>query len=197
MARPRLLLLDEPFAGLDEARAREARGLIDTVRRMFKVPMVLVSHRADEVVGLTDWAVRLEAGRVTASGPSASVLRATENGIDNFFTGTVIGPGRVRSGDVELRVLFAEEVRGDVRLACYAHDILLAVECPRGISARNVFPTRVVSIQSTPGAALVELASPHLRAVLTPEAVESLSLKPGMEVFAIIKAASIACLGTG
>jgi molybdate transport system ATP-binding protein len=197
MARPRLLLLDEPFAGLDEARRREAKALIGQVRRTYGIPMVLVSHLADEVVGLTDWAIRLEAGRVVASGPSASVLRASETAIDNYFAGTVIGPDRIRAGALELNVLLPESSRGEVRLACYAHEILLALERPRGISARNVFPDRVQSVQLAAGAALVELEGSHLRALVTPEAVESLALRPGAEVFAIIKATSIACLGNG
>jgi hypothetical protein len=47
------------------------------------------------------------------------------------------------------------------------------------------------------GAGLVELGSSHLRALLTPESIEFQSQRPGREVFAIIKATSIACLGTG
>jgi molybdate transport system ATP-binding protein len=197
MARPRLLLLDEPFGGLDEDRRREAKAHFDQVRRTFGVPIVLVSHRADEVVGLTEWTIRLEGGRVVASGPSASILRGGETGIDNVFTGTVVDPGRVRMGDLELSVLLPEEARGEVRLACYAHDILLAVERPRGISARNIFPSRVRGIEKTAGGALVDLDGVQLRALLTPEALESLSLTPGSPVFVIIKATSIAYLGSG
>lgn len=195
LSRPRVLLLDEPFGGLDETRRREAMSLLDQVRRTYRLPMILVSHLADEVIGLTDWAIRLEEGRVVARGPSVTVLRESETQIDNYFTGTVIAPGRVRVGATELSALLPDSATGSVRLACYAHDILLATREPEQISARNVLRTRVSSIERSGAGALVGLETPHLRALLTLTAIESLALKPGAEVYAILKATSIAYLG--
>lgn len=194
LSRPRVLLLDEPFAGLDETRRRDALSLLNQVRTTYRIPVVLVSHLADEVIGLTDWAVRLEDGRVVAEGPSVSVLRSSDTRIDNYFTGTVIGPNRVRVGPWELSVLLPESQTGEVRLACYAHDILLAAEVPTGISARNCLPARVASLLTAGSAVLVTLDAPRLRVLVTDEAVASLRLTPGSAVVAIIKATSIAAL---
>lgn len=190
---PRLLLLDEPFSGLDEQRRREAMSLLGLVRRRFGLPMVLVSHLADEVIGLTDWAVRLESGRVTASGPSLTVLRGGEVNIDNVLVGRIVGPGRVDVGGVELFARVPPE--GSARLACYAHDILLAVEEPRGISARNCFWTKIASVAPAGDAVLVTLDAPPLRVVVTSEAERALDLAPGKRVVAIIKATSLAYMG--
>jgi molybdate transport system ATP-binding protein len=195
LARPRLLLLDEPFGGLDDVLRREAMAVLGRVRRTFQIPMILVSHLADEVIGLTDWAIRLEAGRVVGSGPSASLLRSRDTRIDNTFTGTVLGPGRVQVGSHELTVLLPDEVRGDVLLACYAHDILLALEAPRGLSARNVFPVRISSVTPVGDAALVELEAPPLRVLVTGEARDTLDIRPGTSKIAILKATSITYLG--
>lgn len=195
LSRPRVLLLDEPFAGLDEPRRRDALSLLHDVRTRYRIPLILVSHLADEVIGLTDWAIRLEDGRVVAHGPSASVLRASETRVDNYFTGAVIGPHQVRVGPWELSALLPESLTGNVRLACYAHDILLAAKIPDGISARNCLPASVASLQSAGSAVLVTLETPPLRVLVTDEAVASLNLKPGSEVVAIIKATSIAVLG--
>jgi molybdate transport system ATP-binding protein len=195
LSRPRVLLLDEPFAGLDESRRRDALSLLDHVRNTYRIPVILVSHLADEVIGLTDWSVRLDEGRVVAAGPSVSVLRSSDTRIDNYFTGTVIGPNRVRVGPWELSVLLSKSQIGDVRLACYAHDILLAAEVPTGISARNCLPARVASLLPAGSAVLVTLESPRLRVLVTDEAVASLGLTPGSSVVAIIKATSIAVLG--
>ncbi len=71
LSRPRLLLLDEPLTGLDDVRRREAMDLIRSVRARYQVPIILVSHRADEVAGLADWSLRLEAGRVGERGALA------------------------------------------------------------------------------------------------------------------------------
>ncbi|HET8760920.1 MAG TPA: ATP-binding cassette domain-containing protein [Nitrospiria bacterium] len=195
LSRPRVLLLDEPFAGLDEPRRRDALSLLNDLRTRYRIPLILVSHLADEVIGLTDWAIRLEDGRVVAHGPSASVLRASETRVDNYFTGTVISPHQVQVGPWVLSVLLPESLTGDVRLACYAHDILLAAKIPDGISARNCLPASVVSLQSAGSAVLVTLETPPLRVLVTDEAVASLNLKPGSDVVAIIKATSIAVLG--
>jgi len=195
LSKPRVLLLDEPFGGLDDTRRREAMALLDQVRRTFKLPTILVSHLADEVIGLTDYAIRLEEGRVVARGPSASVLRTSETQIDNYFTGVVCGPGRVRVGAVEIAAVLPESASGALRLACYANDVLLATREPVGLSARNVFRTRITSIEATGGSRLVEIEQPRLKALLTSGAVESLSLRPGAEVFAVVKATSVAYLG--
>lgn len=192
---PDLLLLDEPFAGLDAQRRRAALSLIHTVRRRFDVPVVLVSHLADEVVGLADQALRLEAGRVLATGPAHSVLRAGETHVDNHLEADVSGPEQVTVDGVELRLSLPEGMSGRVRLAIYAHDILLAREMPHALSARNVLSTQVVDLTPAGGFVLVSLAVAGLVATLTPEAVAELSIAPGVEVLALLKATSIDCLG--
>lgn len=192
--RPALLLLDEPFAGLDERRRREAMSLLDSVHHNFQVPIVLVSHVTEEIVGLTDWAVRLEGGRAVALGSSTALLRPGETQIDSYFEAEVIGRGRVRVGDVELAASHPFE-GGRVRMACYAHDVMLARERPQGISARNSLRARIDSVVAAGDVALVTLNRPPLRALVTPEAVDQLDLRPGEIVTAIIKATALTCLG--
>jgi molybdate transport system ATP-binding protein len=68
LMRPRLLLLDEPLASLDRARKLEILPYFMRLRDETKVPMVYVSHQAGEIVRLADHVVRLEDGRVLASG---------------------------------------------------------------------------------------------------------------------------------
>ena len=86
-------------------------------------------------------------------------------------------------------------VSGDVRLGCYAYDILLAAEVPKNISARNCFWTEVTETTHAGDAMLVRLAAPPLRALVTAESAHQLGLKEGARVAAILKATSIAFLG--
>ena len=68
LMRPRLLLLDEPLASLDEARKADILPYLVRLRDEAKVPMIYVSHDAGEVRRIASRVVRLDAGRVVASG---------------------------------------------------------------------------------------------------------------------------------
>jgi len=68
LMRPRLLLLDEPLASLDTARKREILPYLVRLRDDAKVPMLYVSHLADEVRHIATQVVRIEDGRVVAQG---------------------------------------------------------------------------------------------------------------------------------
>ncbi len=65
LSRPRALLLDEPLSALDEARRDELVKLIQDLRDRLSIPMILVSHRLDEVERIADEVARVEAGRKT------------------------------------------------------------------------------------------------------------------------------------
>jgi molybdate transport system ATP-binding protein len=66
LSGPKLLLLDEPLASLDAARKAEILPYLERLRDQTGIPMVYVSHSAEEVERLADTIVRLEAGRVVA-----------------------------------------------------------------------------------------------------------------------------------
>jgi molybdate transport system ATP-binding protein len=68
LMRPRLLLLDEPLASLDAARKAEILPYLERLRDAAGVPMIYVSHHTDEVRRIATAVVRIEAGRVSASG---------------------------------------------------------------------------------------------------------------------------------
>lgn len=201
MSAPRLLLLDEPFAGLDAIRRRDALSVLRHVRARFGTPVVLVSHVPEEIVGLADHALRLDGGRVVASGAAASVLRAGETRVDNHLTGKVLSDhaGNVEVDGCVLATAVPPGVTGSVRLACFAHDVLLATQRPHGLSARNILETEITRLEHAGDAVLVHLARPRLVATLTPDAVRDLSLdqclEAGTRVFALLKATSISYLG--
>ncbi|ETR78210.1 molybdenum ABC transporter ATP-binding protein [Afipia sp. P52-10] len=68
LARPRLLLLDEPIASLDKERKAEILPYLIRLRDQAGIPMVYVSHEADEVRLLANQVIRLQAGKVAARG---------------------------------------------------------------------------------------------------------------------------------
>lgn len=78
LSRPRLLLLDEPLTGLDEPLKEKTRGLLRRVRAEFSVPMLYVTHAAEEIVALCDTVLVLERGRVLRHGAPADLFERTD-----------------------------------------------------------------------------------------------------------------------
>lgn len=74
LSAPRILLMDEPLSGLDDARRNEIMGLIERVRDEFKIPIIYVTHTRDEVRRLATRVVRMKAGRVEAIGDAGDLL---------------------------------------------------------------------------------------------------------------------------
>jgi molybdate transport system ATP-binding protein len=68
LLRPRLFLLDEPLASLDAAHKAEILPYLVRLRDEADVPMIYVSHDAAEVRRIATKVVRIDAGRVVASG---------------------------------------------------------------------------------------------------------------------------------
>ncbi len=71
---PELLLLDEPFAALDQRVRRRLRGELLRLHELTGTPMLLVTHDLAEVRQLTGHLVLYEDGRVLRAGPTAQVL---------------------------------------------------------------------------------------------------------------------------
>ena len=75
LASPRLILMDEPLASLDEPRKAEILPYIERLRDETKVPIVYVSHSVAEVARLATDVVLLAAGKVAACGPTAEIMQ--------------------------------------------------------------------------------------------------------------------------
>lgn len=75
MTEPDLLLLDEPLTALDLGLRDRVLPYLERVRDEIGTPMIYVSHVADEVRRVADWAIVLEAGRAVRSGAPADVVR--------------------------------------------------------------------------------------------------------------------------
>jgi ABC-type phosphate transport system ATPase subunit len=71
---PEVLLLDEPTSALDHAARDAIEATLAELRRALDVSIVLVSHDPEQARRLSDWVVRLEAGRAVAAGPLERVL---------------------------------------------------------------------------------------------------------------------------
>jgi molybdate transport system ATP-binding protein len=208
LARPRLLLMDEPLAALDTRRKGEILPYIARLRSAFGLPILYVTHALEEVTQLCDRIVALAGGRVVATGGVAEVLERLDLGdVQGRFEAGAVLTGRIVAQD---RTLFMSRVDlggamievpriglepgAEVRLRVRARDVSLGLVRPEGLSIRNMPGARVLRISPEPGRAFVEvlldLAGQHLRARITRAALADLALAEGQEVVALIKAVS-------
>jgi molybdate transport system ATP-binding protein len=204
LARPRLLVMDEPLASLDEARKGEILPYIERLRDAAGVPIVYVSHQVAEVTRLATTMVVLSEGSVAAVGPTAAIMGR----IDLFpLTGRAeagaILATRVAAHDLafglttllaaagELRVPYLDLPVGAVlRVRVRARDVMIALTPPAGLSALNVLPGTVREIGRADGPIVeirLDCAGEPLIARLTRRSVETLGLAPGHAVYAVIK----------
>ncbi len=213
LSRPRLLLMDEPLAALDEARKAEILPYIERLRDEAGVPVVYVSHSVAEVARLAGTIVVLEEGRVAASGPAEAILRRADliplHGEPGALLAmTVEGPepgtGLTRLSGRAGRLLVPDLAKPPgtaVRVRIPARDVLVATVAPQGLSARNALPGRIAALNPAGSGVLVEIDcnGAILTARLTEASVRDLGLAPGRDVVAVIKSAAIdpAGFGTG
>ena len=71
---PRLILLDEPGAGLNTLEKRELSDLVRRIREM-GISVILVEHDMPLVMGLAEWVVVLDSGQKIAEGTAAQIQR--------------------------------------------------------------------------------------------------------------------------
>ncbi len=206
---PRLLLLDEPLASIDQPLRRRVLPFLRRVREQLEIPMLLVSHDPVEVQALCDDLVAMQRGVVVANGEVRDVLTDAEvlpfsghEGFDNVVHCTLLEHGAGTStvqlgetGAARLTVPKTSGAAGDSRLLRVpARDIIVAINRPVGLSARNVVPATIVRIRSDGDLRMLvaELGngSPELAAVVTSEACSALGLEVGQHVYMIIKTAS-------
>lgn len=95
-ARPRLLLLDEPFSALDAGSRGQVRDLLREHLAGAGVPVVLISHDAGDVERLADRVVRLDRGRVV--GPGADAVRSAPRRSATGAPDPVVGADRTAPG---------------------------------------------------------------------------------------------------
>src|SRR4029079_16719400 len=75
---PRVLLLDEPTSALDQAARDAVENTLRRLRARSAISSVLVTHDVEQARRMSDYAVRIEAGRVTAQGAKDEVLDGAE-----------------------------------------------------------------------------------------------------------------------
>jgi molybdate transport system ATP-binding protein len=76
LASPRLLLMDEPLASLDQELKWKIIPYLKRIRDEFKIPMIYVSHSPDEVIELCDQVIVMRDGKCLRTSPPGEIFEA-------------------------------------------------------------------------------------------------------------------------
>jgi len=208
LASPRLLLMDEPLASLDQQRKEEILPYIERLRDEMHLPIVYVSHSVEEIARLADTMVVLAEGRVVAVGPVGDILARSDL---RPYTGQAeassVLTARVMEEDLQAGITTLDHpagrltvarlplpVGGTVRFRVRARDVALAVGYPGLISIRNRLAGTVTAIHAMepPGVEVhLDVGGEHLVAAITRDATHALELAVGQKVIALIKSAAL------
>lgn len=215
LCQPRLLLMDEPLAALDEPRKDEVLPYLERLRSEASLPILYISHAMREIARLADHLIVLSNGKVATSGPVTEVLSdptlipligVREAGslleakliahTDDGLSTLELGPYALSLPQIKA------PIGARIRLRILAQDVIIARNEPQGLSANNILKATIAGVHlgDGPGAAVVlDLAGQRLLARVTRRAVDQLGLAPGQACYAILKSMAIApgAIGAG
>jgi molybdate transport system ATP-binding protein len=206
LSSPRLLLMDEPLAALDELRKAEILPYLQRLRDETEIPIVYVSHSISEVAQLANQVVVMRDGRVEAAGTATEVL-SRPSAAENPREAGALLEGIVEEVDERHRLatLALRTARlyipdpgvpqgKRVRVHIPARDVMLATARPEGLSALNIIDGSVLEISpADDGTVEVEIdcGGDIILSRITRLSAERLDLVAGKPVFAVIKSVAL------
>lgn len=206
--QPQLLLMDEPLASLDAARRHEIFPWLSKLRDELKMPMLYVTHSAEEVTRLADHLVVLDQGQVKAQGPVSAVLTQVVNPVVVGEDAGALIEGRIGEVDGQWHLSRVDFEGGSVwmrdaglpvgkavRIRILARDVSLATSEPQNTSIQNQLRGSIQSITPDPHPSQVmvvlKCGAEEVLARITKRAAEELALHVGQLVWAQVKSVAL------
>lgn len=204
---PRILLMDEPLAALDSKRKEEIMPYLEKLHDELDIPVIYVSHSADEVARLADHLVLLENGKVIASGATSDLMTRLDLNFAHGDTASALVVATVIAHDADFHLTSAEFSGGQlllpqqaatigqqIRVRIQARDVSLSLTPQRDSSILNIVPATVAELSvDAAGQMMIGLDAngTRLLARITRKSCEAMGLAPGSTVFAQIKGIAI------
>ncbi len=206
MTEPRLLLLDEPLASIDQPLRERILMYLRRVRDL-GIPMIYVTHQPFEAIALSSWCIVLRDGRVAGEGRPREILYsgAASAELENVFE--VSNPRHDAQAGITLvttpdgldLVLPYDRVSNAVFpliVRISGEEIVVFAERPGTMSSRNVIEGEVTAIQNVNGAVDLVVATPApVRIRVTRAAADELRLASGSRVWLAMRSRAFRIVG--
>lgn len=221
LAKPKLLLLDEPLAGLDAQKRSTALHWLRKVHERFHTPMLMVSHHMEEILAISEFMIILSQGRVVDAGTCSDLARSSEV-LD------VIGPQsfdnviklRCETDDKESNTCLCRPVlnkptgpwgarrlpllkipanitdkNAPFNVSLNPRDVVISSRPLPGISIQNQLAAKVLSLtQRKQTAICVVDTGVKILAELSPRSVEEQGIRAGRQVWCLFKSEALSAI---
>ncbi len=204
---PRLLLMDEPLAALDQTRKQEILPYLELLHRELAIPVLYVSHSADEVARLAHHLILMEAGRILATGAIDDMLMRLDLPLAHGGEAEALIEATVAEHDDEFDLTYVDFSGGRftvarkqlpvgdlVRVRVAARDVSLTLEHQSSTSILNIFPAVVEQTFPTGSAQVtvrLSVGGVPMLSRITRKSAALLDLKPGKQVYAQAKSVAL------
>ncbi|MFW5816509.1 MAG: molybdenum ABC transporter ATP-binding protein [Wenzhouxiangella sp.] len=208
LTSPRVLLMDEPLAALDEISKAEILPYLERLHEDLSVPVLYVSHAIEEVSRLADHMLFMENGRIRAEGPLRELITRADLPLvhGEQASAVLIGHSLSHLEDEHLSCIHLpggtlyvpriKEPNSDVlRIRVLARDVSVARQAPLPSSILNCVECRIVEIidDPHPGHCLLklQLGQQYLLSRITQRSRRQLDLEIGDQVWASVKGVAL------
>lgn len=202
VAKPKLLLLDEPFLSLDRRYKETLSAQLRRIIKLNKVTAIFVSQEQDEVLGMADKICVMKEGMILQQGRPADVFIKPASrevadfvGVETILEGEIVKKEDnlcfIKVGDKVLEAVSECEADEGVFVCIRPEDVVISQQLDL-TSARNHFKAKITGIEPWGLSYKLSLdCAFNLVASVTRQSIESLDLKAGKEIVASFKATAI------
>jgi len=207
LTSPKLLLMDEPLAALDNNSKAEILPYLEKLHEELSIPVLYITHAIQEVMRLADNILVIEKGKLIGSGALLDVLTQLDLPLTHTYEAGVVVEANVVEHDEEFHLTYLDFSGGrlslrredlpmgaKVRVVLNARDVSLALENEVHSSILNIFPATISEIVTeSPGQLMVKLdvGGTLLLARITKKSGVLLNLLVGMPVYARVKSVAL------
>jgi molybdate transport system ATP-binding protein len=207
LPNPNLLLMDEPLSALDSKSKKEIIPYLESLHQELKIPIIYVSHSADEIAQLANYLVLIEKGQIKATGTTNDLLTRLDLPFSKSDESESIIIAEVTEHDLAYHLTYLNSPVGkfsiayqsipigtEVKIRLAARDISITLEKNENTSILNIFPAIINEISSAGNSQVIlklNAGNIPILSRITKKSMELLQLKEGKQVFLQVKSVSL------
>ncbi len=207
---PELLLLDEPWTGLEKRLVSAIINYIKVISDELNLPLFFVSHDISNVNEIANEVILLNKGRISSIINPAALIEEKQNNLNN---GKVLNPNIINKvnakvktpvtdsnlslltvGNVEITSLPLNSKSGDeITLILNSKDIIVSIDKLSNIGVENIIPAKIDNLSESENKTIIQsnLDSQSIFIDVSSNTANNLKLKKGLTIYLAIKSSNV------